>query len=485
MYKGVFVMNTNDIATAEEFTMAANVKNEDLSGATTENGVGVENMDLNELDNEPETTDSNLNAEDIETETDDLEATDEMNIDALDSDPAELPAEAIALATEEVSDGEESAESSTDSAPQTGSRRRSAPLSEMDQKAAEKLAEAIAEANAPTMPELRRKAREQIVENGGTVRRSHAEAIREARARGRERDARREERYESLALWNSLVVAQRRNIMQMGDVQAVEELNGQIVAILSLQGLRTIVPFSLFFLSDPIDYSTVTSQSDLRRRQTQMLTRTIGMRTPVTIAELMRDEDDIGASMVLANRKAALELLNQRTFGEGRNALREGDIAQGHITSVGNNALRVLVGGTEAQLPKFRATNRYIEDMRERFALNQPIDVQIRSIEKNEDGQYRLTIDARPPERLQMADNLEKIREDGRYIGYVTHIQQTPNGNIVYRLHLKMQDVAAVAYGIPTQYMQRPLQPGDAVVFRATSVNYEQGYAQGRILRLC
>ncbi len=367
-------------------------------------------------------------------------------------------------------------------------RRRSSPALEIDQKAATAIEVKVAESGESklTVAEKRRAARAAAAESGGANVRTHSDAIRDSRMRERERQARQAEIVEIITAWSRLMDAQKRTRVVRGEVQAVEEMNKMVVAVMSLEGFRALIPFENFFLTDPIDYSTVTSNSDLRRRQMQMLTRAIGLETPVLIDEMVEGNDGVENAIILANRKSALKMLNERYFGKGASALQSGDKVMGRVTSVSSNSLRVLVGGTEVALPKFRATNRFIGYMSDMFQLNQELEVTIQSINRNSDGTLDIRIDARDSERESMIPNLDKIRAGGRYIGRVTHIHsKRSTGEIIYNLHMQMQDVVAVAIGAPVQYTSRPLTPGDSVVFQVDYVNYENGYAGGRIVRLC
>lgn len=457
--------------------------------------------------------------ESAEIESDDnLNIQSDDNADEMPADVDDLPAGAAALANQEdeftgsddvPAEAEVSAEKDmeaeqtadaaqeSDVSQQTAGRivRRNTPMSENDMTLASLIANSVKD-DVP-LAEKRRQARAKAAESGdritraGAGARSRAEVIRDSQKRAQEREAQRNAHVRAMTAWSELLNVKklgnsiRPNNMLHGIVQAVEEVDGIVVAVLDINGLRTTIPYMNFYTYDAIDYSTVTSKSNMRRRQTQLLTRVIGLDTPIMIDEMIEGKKGIEDAIVLANRKSALELLNEYAF-KGAYALKEGDTVDASITAVGPFSLRVLIGGTEVELPKFRATNRYIEYMSEMFKLNQKIKVVIQTIGEDENGQLAVRVDASNVERERMTVNLDKIRVNGRYIGRVTHIRAKRESNeIIYHLYLQMQDVVAIAVGVPLQYTARPLTIGDAVVFQADYINYESSFVGGRILRQC
>lgn len=467
--------------------------NDITNAVTPENGVESEVTEAENLTMNLADADAELEAETSANET-------ETREEPVDSDEnmalAESSVETTALTNEDdsgedMADSEsegDSSESSESAAPAVRkNRRRNSPPTVEEQLASELLSQADLE--PVNLAEKRREARAKRMEqsDGAAVPRTRGEAIREARAREQEFAARRQAQMQATMEWTNLTrLKEQDRIVPDGQVQAVEEIDGRIVAVLSLHGFRAIIPFENFYLSNPILWETVHSPSDLRRRQTQMLTKIIGLRTSVLIKGMIENKENISNSVILADRKAMLERLNEQVFGKGARAIRSGDVVSGQITSVGPAAVRVLIGGTEAVLPKHLATNRYVEYMGEMFSLNQEIEVTVREIGTDKDGLPSLRIDALDSERETMIENLNRIRVDGHYIGRITHIRtQRGTNKIIYNLYLPMQDVTGIAIGVPVQYTTRMLNPGDNVVFQAVEVKEQGGFVYGRILRQC
>lgn len=326
---------------------------------------------------------------------------------------------------------------------------------------------------------------ESKIGRAGATAKTHDDVIRDSRARARERAEKREEMVAALTSWASLADAQKHNRVLFGMVIAVEKIGRQVVAVADLNGFRAIIPFDNFYLGDPIDYSTVNSEDDLFRRQRQVLTKTIGLRTPMLVEAMEGGENGAENAVVVANRKAALERQNERYFINAETALKKGDHVDAYITAVGPYSMRVLIGGVEVSVPKARATNRYIEYMSERFALNQKLDVVITDIiYDTKNGLPTVKVDARDAEREEMAANLRNIRPEGIYIGRITHMHYNDRmKQVSFHLHITQQDVVAVGLGAPLQFNSSAPQPGDAVVFEASRINYERGYVSGRILK--
>lgn len=399
---------------------------------------------------------------------------------------------------EEKEEAQENEEASNDSseaadATETSARRsRRAQPSEREQRIAAALQEQMEQSGEEqlTFAEKRKRARAQAVEsqNGADGKVTPSRRRSSARARAQERAEQREMHFETLAAWNALTASKEAKRIQYGMIQSVEEIGRgnkrRIVAIVDLLGFRALIPFENFYLNETINYTEVSSAEEVRRRQRQMLTRNIGVRTPLLIDLMQAGEDGVENAVILANRKAALQLLNERTF-EGRNAPKPGDVVSATIIAISNTrgSIRVLIGGTEVSMPKYLATNRYVEKMSEMFTLNQTIDVILRSIETMADGTYNLQVDATALEREKLVPNLRKLSSNGFYIGRVVHMRQkAQTQEIIYELHLPMQNALVTAIGAPIQYVSRPLITGDQVIFRATYVS--DSYAVGRIVRL-
>ena len=351
-------------------------------------------------------------------------------------------------------------------------------------------------AAAPSLDERKAEAKQNAaasrsrIARAGATAESHSDVIRDAAARRREREERQEERIAVLTSWARLKEQFDRKRLSMGTVIGVETLelkDGKkyVAAILNTDGFRTVIPYDYFYYGhDPLDYATIRGEQDLLYRQNQMLNKVLGLRTPFLIMGMDAGHNGAENAVLLGSRKAALEILQKRHFGDGPDAYQEGDDIDVRITAIGPNALRVLVGGMEVQLPKHRTTNRYVENMSEMFCLNDVVKVRIVRLTKKPNGDPEVVLDAREHERNEMAVNLSKIREEGSYRGILTRINFNQRTNRpLFHLHLIDYDVVAVAVGAPNQFGAVPLKPGNTVLFHATHINMEAGYVTGRITR--
>lgn len=313
--------------------------------------------------------------------------------------------------------------------------------------------------------------------------RSHAEVMRMSRARQEQRMEDREALLTIFTSWANIIRAKEQHRYIMGEVVAIEEIKKTIVVVLNVEGFRTLIPFNNFFVHDPIDYSTAFSERELRTRQTQILTSYIGLQTPLMITDYVANNERPEDSVALGNRREAL-LMMQEQFFTGRNALQEGDIVDGYIISVGMHSLRILVGGVEAFVPKFRATLRYTATMADRFCINQSRKVLIRKIIRQKDGTIDLQLDGTVDDRETMRDNLRLVRMNSRYVGRIIAIHKRRSDlALIYHLHLEQQDIHAVATGTPTSFDNHPLAVGDAVVFLSVFVDIPRGIAGGRVIQ--
>lgn len=373
----------------------------------------------------------------------------------------------------------------------TTRRRRKAsvePKTELNERT-EAMVESVHAEGDMTLAERRKAARAEAAKSDSAIARdaatarSHAEVMRKSRERQEKRMEDREALLAIFTSWANIIRAKEQHRYIMGEVVAIEEIKKTIVVVLDVEGFRTLIPFNRFFVHDPIDYSTAFSERELRTRQTQILTSYIGLQTPLMITDYVANNERPEDSVALGNRREAL-LMMQEQFFTGRNALQEGDIVDGYIISVGMHSLRILVGGVEAFVPKFRATLRYTATMADRFCINQSRKVMIRKIIRQADGTIDLQLDGTVDDRESMRDNLRLIRMNSRYVGRIIAIHKRKSDMaLIYHLHLEQQDVHAVATGTPTSFDNHPLAVGDAVVFLSVFIDVPRGIAGGRIIQ--
>lgn len=350
--------------------------------------------------------------------------------------------------------------------------------------------EILATAPVENVPvrELRKAAREAAAESGSAISqdsmraRSHGEVLRMSREREAARNKAREELVKIHTAWSGIIDAERRHTIIEGEVIGVEEVNGTVIAVLDVQGFRTVIPFKLFYLSDPIDYANVRSEREARLRQAQMLTQTLGLRTPFVIIN-HAGADDLAKAVVLGSRAAALEVLNNNFF-TGPNRVREGDTVEGTVSSVSTHTIRVLVGGIDVRIPKALASLRYIDVMSNYFELNDRVNVTIRSFTHDKKGNLDIVADMLDEDRLEMSRNLYRVREGGRYLAQITRVTRREDGTLRYRLHFPNQDIVGFAPGTPQRMSNQPVQTGDKVIALVTYINNEYGNISTRIIRV-
>lgn len=417
-------------------------------------------------------------AEDAEDSMPEPELTAEAVVEAMAAKRAAEQAAEPEAATEDAAVSEEPPKKArrTRRPPQPGVINRD----NVVETAMDKIASEALEKNTPSLEDKRREAIANADSTADAPTRTRSEVVREAR----ERSARHAETIKTLAAWDLIRNAERHQRLVVGTVASVEEVGKTVCAILDVSGFRTIIPFSNFYLTDPIDYTTVNSGNNLRIRQMQVLSRVIGLETPLAIDSTAPGKDGPADSIILGNRKKALEQMNDAWFTGEHPHVHEGDIVDGIVTAVGTNAIRLLLGGVETKLQKFQCTHRYVPDMTKEYSLNQPLKVRITEIKVNENGTPVLRLDALVAEREVMADNLRKIRLGGRYAGYLTRTTQRPGPEkaLRYHLHIMPQDVYAIALGSPEQFSYRMPEHGDTLLFVPGMIDENRGMTIGRII---
>lgn len=474
---------------------AANLEVEEQTAAADDTAITAEEaQELRELEAEEQPS----SEDNLETGDEDESTAEESNEDATAVEDVESAEPVLENAEPEVeATTEEAPAMSSESAPapkkRRASRRSSAPGIINRRNAVEPAMDKVAaEAIAQSAPATLAEKKEEALANAqsgddkraqaGAATKNRADVIRDAREREAARAARHAEAVKVLTAWNHIREAERRQRLIWGRVVAVEELNRNACAILDVEGFRTVVPFVNFYLTDPIDYTTVRGENDLRTRQMQVLSRVIGLETLIAIDRTADGKDGPEDSIVLGNRKKALEQLNTAWFTGEHPNVHEGDVVDGTITAVGVNSIRLLLGGVEVKLLKYQCTHRYVPDMTKEFQLNQIIKVRITEIRINDKGNPVLRLDALVSEREVMCDNLRKIRLDGRYVGYLTRTTRRPDNSLRYHMHIMPQDVYAVALGAPEQFSYRLPEPGDSLLFVPNMIDENRGMAAGRVI---
>lgn len=350
--------------------------------------------------------------------------------------------------------------------------------------------EILATAPVENVPvnELRKAARAAAPESDSAIgrdaakARSHTEVLRMSREREATRSKAREELIKVHTAWSAILEAERRRTIIEGEVIGVEEVNDNVIAVLDVNGFRTVIPFKLFYLSDPIDYTNVRSEREVRLRQAQMLTQALGLRTPFVIIN-HAGADDLAKAVILGSRAAALKVLN-KSFFTGPNRVREGDTVEGTVSSVSVHTIRVLVGGVDVRIPKALASLRYIDVMSNHFELNDRVNVTIRSFRQDKNGNLDIVADMLDEDRIEMSKNLYRVREGGRYLAQITRVTKREDGTLRYRLHFPNQDIVGFAPGTPQRMSNQPVQTGDKVVAVVTYINHEYGNISTRIIRV-
>lgn len=477
-----------------EVFQAADLKIEEQTKQGNDTSITADELaELNEIveDEQPSSEDNLETGEDEEAKP---EAEIADNAESEPTEDAEAPAEDPQLVEEPQPVEEPAPETSRRRTRRRAAesetpgiiRRRNAVEPAMDKVAAAAIGESD---TAATIAQKREEALAHAQASGdkralaGAETRNRADVIRDARDREAARQARQNETIKLLTAWNHIRDTERRQRLIWGRVVAVEEINRNACAILDVEGFRTVVPFVNFYLTDPIDYTTVRGENDLRTRQMQVLSRVIGLETLIAIDRTADGKDGPEDSIILGNRKKALEELNRAWFTGEHPNVHEGDVVDGTITAVGINSIRLLLGGVEVKLMKYQCTHRYVPDMTKTYALNQTIKVRISEIRINEKGNPVLRLDALVSEREQMSDNLRKIRLDGRYVGYLTRTtRRADNGALRYHMHIMPQDVYAVALGAPEQFSYRLPEPGDSLLFVPNMIDENRGMTIGRVI---
>ena len=138
-----------------------------------------------------------------------------------------------------------------------------------------------------------------------------------------------------------------------------------------------------------------------------MAAKLYSLNVPMVITTIQVDESTdaeagVPAYVVVASRKAALDIIEETNYGDRPDGdgprIQEGDFVRAQITSVARDSIAVVVGGVDTRVPLHALTFEYLVDARTKYKVGQEIMVQVEQIIKEKDGHHIVEVNCKQPE---------------------------------------------------------------------------------------
>lgn len=286
-----------------------------------------------------------------------------------------------------------------------------------------------------------------------------------------------EERAARVALLSALRTAINRHTRYTGRVYTAYERDGVAYAAVMIPGGTTVlVPFDEMFRDNPINMTTVDTKSESGRhnlvlRQLQVLRRMVEAEIPVVIAyaDSVRNEETGEVELrVIGSRQAAMATIEKINFPEhpGARNIHVEDIAEGTVMSVATHAMRVNIGGVDVRVPKYIATNAFVNDMTEMYHVNDKVAFYIAGISRRDsDGRVELKVDGRVAERVNSSSRLKLIPVGSEVVGTITSTRRD-NSNKEFSIMYAFVDsikLPCIINSVHPKMVGRDLKIGDRV----------------------
>ncbi len=299
-------------------------------------------------------------------------------------------------------------------------------------------------------------------------------------------------RENKLMSWEQLKSAHHEKRIVYSRVIAIEAMNDMVnVAVVMLGGFRVVIPCSEMYVSDPLDNKTITTATERLKREKQMLQKLLGAEIPFIITGIngMPNIKDKEGYAVVASRKKAIEKIAARNYNIRRNTgeglIKEGDIVEATIVSVGSHAVFINVAGFDVSLPVFKLTHRYISDCKNNYNVGDTVNVSISEIEYDEKGHATsIKVSGKEAEVPDFLNRIHILSSGTRCMGRITSIRSSKKNpeKTVILLYLEDFDLPAIAMYTQIDTIVKPLQTGDTVVFSVFDTK-DNGYVTGSIIQ--
>ncbi|MBQ7673706.1 MAG: S1 RNA-binding domain-containing protein [Alphaproteobacteria bacterium] len=322
---------------------------------------------------------------------------------------------------------------------------------------------------------------------------SRREVIQEKRQKESERSAKASKRIADFGFWEQLNTARIGKKILTGVVIGVDTIGEQNVVIVMFNGFRILIPYIELYETPPIDTKTVRSEKDQSNREIQMMRRLLGAEIPFVIKGMSGNpaKDIINNHAIIASRKDAILRIAASNFNIKRSSgtahIKEGDIVEATIISVGWHGIYVNVCGKDVPIPQFKLTYKYIDNCQNAYKTGDKIRVCIKKVEYDDRGRaLSIDVSGKAAEEVEYIPRVQALKEEMTCMGRVTSVQQDYSNPKKVRtwLFLEGWEVPAVVDHIrlDTFMTVNPIQQGDRIVFRIKWIDKDNGFVRGNII---
>lgn len=226
-----------------------------------------------------------------------------------------------------------------------------------------------------------------------------------------------------------------------------------------------------------------------RNRQTGILRHAVGAVIPFIITNMAMEQREDGGydSVIIASRRAALDVIEKRNFtpnADGKRRINEGDQITGRIVSVGRYGMRVNFGGVDTEVRLAQATNRFVSNLSDVFATGQYVDAVIRNIKEDENHKISLVVDCRTAERLQNAHKANLAPPGSVVMGTITSssADRSNPGQSILHAYIDTLGLPCTIRRLASATLGRDVRTGDRAVIVITG-STQDGYLRGEVKR--
>lgn len=274
-------------------------------------------------------------------------------------------------------------------------------------------------------------------------------------------------------LWMELRNSMRSKRVLTGTMGGVERMSGGLsVAVVYYKEMRIVIPSTEMFIN--IDEHGGSDQRELHNRYTQILTRMLGAEIDFVVSGI-----DRRSSSVVASRRVAMLRKQQHYFltsNRGNDPLiKEGQIVEARIISVGEKNMRVEVFGVEATVLARDIAWEWVDDCANYHQIGEHVLVKIMRVTRDDENNLRIAVSVREAVSNPARDNIRKCVVQGKYIGKVTGVDTRA---IYVRLNVGVNAIATAVHDRKTPCRK------DDVSFVITRIDEEAGLAIGIITRV-
>lgn len=273
-------------------------------------------------------------------------------------------------------------------------------------------------------------------------------------------------------VWHEIKNSQLTRRILTGKLDGVERLeNRGVIALATYKDLRIVIPASAMNLQ--LRESQTRSGLDVLNDAYKRINSMMECEIDFIIKGFDQKKKAILASRVDAmNRKRRTFYMRQDDNGEYM--VKEGGVVEARVLAVAEKIIRVEAFGVETVIPNSQLAWEWIGDARDRYEVGDQILIRVNKIDRSPET-FAIEADVRSLTPNTVAENLKKIKVQGKYAGVVTDIYK---GIVYVRLNI---GVNAIAHSC-----QDRRKPGkrDTVSMAITHIDNDRNVALGMITRI-